>query len=513
MKSAQVWRHRSPQGLQFGPLALVLLMMLVAVFVGLAVAVLPLQGSVLLGGGTVLLLALGVMAVAPPMTQVPAKALAWGLVIALVLYFVWPRNVFLPIRGLPIKHPQRLFYLLFLAYGVYVFFKCLPARQQLMRALSAVPWLTGLWAAFSVWQFISLLAAKHSLSLVGGWLVETLVVTLLYPLVLMCCPTLRDFQRLFGGLLLAALINCLYALPEALLQRNLFERFITVEMLDPEIARQIIAAKVRGGQFRAQGAFDHPLLLAEFLAVNLPFALVLMLQRGRRLLGLGAVAVLLTGLYLSHSRVAVVAGVLAVSAMALAMIVRGAQQGRRNPWPLVISLFLVPLVVLGGVLATQLVASVAAGTSQMEANSTSVRLQMLYGGLKLIELQPLFGYGPGTAGFVLNFQNTFGVMTLDNYLLAVTLDGGIPALAIYVSLLFVAGWQALRFAVLADIPHVHRLGLITFGALLAFGPIKLVLGTALNNLMLPVWLAGLAALTQTLQQQQVALHQDLSNNR
>lgn len=494
MKPVHVWRPPAARGFQFGPILLLLAMLLLAAFIGLAVAVLPLQLSVLLSGGFIALLALVVMGLAPPMVQVPAKTLAWGIVIVLAFYFVWPRNVFLPIQGLPVKHPQRLLYLLFLTYAVYVFFKCAPARQQLARALVAVPWLTGLWVAFAAWQFVSLLAAKQTLPLVGTWFVETLVVTLVYPLVLLCCPTLKDFQRLFAGLLVAALVNCLYALPETVLHRNLFERFVTLELLDPEIARQIIAAKVRSGQFRAQGAFDHPLLMAEFLAVNLPFAIALTFQRGRRLLGAAALLLLLLGLYLTHSRVAVVASVLAVSAMVVTLIFRGAQQGRRNPWPLVISLFLVPVVALGGVLATQLVANVAAGTNQMEANSTSARLQMLYGGLKLIQQEPLFGYGPGTAGFVLNFQNTFGVMTLDNYLLAVTLNGGVPALVIYLMLLTVAGWHALRLAVSAEATAMHRLGWVVFGALLAFGPIKLVLGTALNNLMLPVWMSCLAVL-------------------
>jgi hypothetical protein len=494
MKSPTLVRWQAPSRQSWNTAGLLAVLSLVAVLCGMAIALFPLQLSVLVTGFFLFLLSLAVAAVAPPMQRVPAQTLAWGLAIALAFYFIWPRNVFLPVRGLPVKHPQRLFYLLLLAYAAYVLLKCAPARQQLARSLAAVPWVTGLWVAFAVWQFFALLASKSPLGLMGNWAVETLVVTLLYPLVLLCCPTLKDFQRLFWALLVAALFNAALTLPETWLRRNLFEGFISLDALDPQMAQQIIAAKLRGGQFRAQAAFDHPLLLAEFLVVNLPFAFLLCAQRGRRLLGTLAVGLLFVGLYFSHSRVAVVASLLAISAMVVALILRGARQGARNPWPLVAALFAVPLAAAGAVVVTEVITTVTSGVTYVEASSTQARWQMFYGGLRLIEKEPLLGYGPGTAGFVLNFQNTFGVMTLDNYLLAVTLDFGVPALFIYLALLSVAGFVALRHATSSESTTGRKLAFVCFGALMAFGPIKLVLGTALNNLMLPVWLACIAAI-------------------
>ncbi len=491
----QVYRARAPASRSVaGPAAVMVIAMLVAVLVGLSVSVLPVQLSILFSGTIVMGLALLVMAVAPPMTTVPARALAWGLVIVIAFYFIWPRNVFLPLRGLPVKHPQRLLYLMFLAYAFYVLVKCAPARAQLARGLKAVPWLSALWLVFVIWQLISLVLAKHALGLFGGWLVDTLVATLLYPLALLCLNSVRDCYRLFGGLLVAAVVNCLFAIPETLLHRNLFDRFVTLDGMDPEAVKQFLAAKLRGGQFRAQGAFDHPLLLAEFLAVNLPFALVLLLQRGRRLLGAGAVSLLLMGLYLSHSRTALVAGVVAVSAMVLALIIRGARQGRRNPWPLVGALFAIPVAVAGFVFASGLLQRVAAGTTATEASSTEARWAMLRGGWRLIQQEPVFGHGPGTAGYVLNFQNSAGVMTLDNYLLALGLDFGLPGLFLYLAVLAVTAWRALSIAVDATDNNRHFLAWALFGAVLAFAPIKMVLGTGLNNLLLYAWMAVVAAL-------------------
>lgn len=466
-----------------------------AVVCGLAIVVLPQRLSIGLSG-VVVLTVMGIAAgFAPAIRTVPSRTLAWGLTIALVFYFIWPRNVFLPIAALPVKHPQRLVYLLFLAYAFFIMFKCKPAREQMMAGLRAVPWLSGLWAAMAVWEVLSLLTAEYSLLLVGGWFVDLLVVTALYPLMLMCCPTLTDLRRLMWGLLVAAALNVLFAVPETLLQRNLFERFVTLEYLDPETARQIIEAKIRGGQFRAQAAFDHPLLFAEYLAVCLPMAGALALRGGRgRWLAGGLVFWLLGGLYLSHSRVAIVATVLVGVAMFAALVLRGAQAGRRNPWPLIAALFALPLVLFSAVLATDVVQNVTVGRTASEASSTSARLQMLSAGSRLVMEQPILGYGPGMAGRTLNFQNTFGVMTLDNYMLKVALDSGLPALLLFVMLLLAMAWRALSIAVRALEPRIAYMALAAFGAVAAFAPIKLVLGTGLNNILLPVLLAMVGVL-------------------
>jgi O-antigen ligase len=471
------------------------LTMFLALFLGLLIGLFAAQFSLFVSVILLGLLSLVVMAYMPPLQSIPNRLLLWGLTCTLALYFIWPRNVFIPIGFLPVKHPQRLLYLGVIACALYVVLKCAPARQRLARALQALPLLTGLWAALAAWQFVSLLASEFPLALFGGWFVEFLVVTSVYPLALLCLADTRDLKRLLWALLAAAFLNVLFAVPESLLKRNLFEPFISLGNLDPETARQFLAAKFRGGQYRAQAAFDHPLLYAEFLAVCLPVAGAFALQRGRLgWLAAGLVPLLLAGLYLSHSRVAIVATLLVGVAMFGAVVVRGAQAGRRNPWPLVAALFAVPLVAIAAFLASNVVRDVTAGRSHDESSSTSARLQMLDTGVKRIAEQPLFGYGPRMAAVTLNFQNTSGVLTLDNYLLALTLESGVPALLLYLAVLVLAAWRALRYAVSETDVDLARLALGIFGAMAAFGPIKLVLGTALNNALLPVLMAGLALL-------------------
>lgn len=481
-----------------GAVATVAIYLLVAAICGLAIPLLPLQLSMGFGMLAVGVTALLVTAVAPQMTQIPHRALAWGLVIALVFYFVWPRNVFLPVRGLPVKHPQRLFYLLFLAYAAYVVLKCHPARQRLAQGLRAMPWFTGLWLALAMWQLLSLVFSEHSLALIGPWFVDFLVVTLVYPLVLLCLATPQDYRRLMIGLLLAALFNCLLAIPESVLQRNLFESFIALESLDPVMAQQIIAAKVRGGAYRAQAAFDHPLLFAEFLVVNVPVAIALLLERGRRTLGACALVLLAIGLALSHSRIALVASALAIAVIVVVLILRGAQVGRRNPWPLVAAVFAVPVAVLALALGTDFVAQVAVGRTAVEASSSSVRLIQLVEGWRRVQEQPLLGFGPATAGFVLNFQNTFGVRTLDNYLLSLALDSGIPALALFVLAIVALGWRSAGIAIVSHHNQCQNIAMTVVAGLVAFVAIKGVLGTPLNNLLLPMWAATIAILINTL---------------
>jgi hypothetical protein len=460
-----------------------------ACLAGLAIAVLPLNLSlafaILLIGGLVL----AVAAVSPPMRRIPERSLLLGLCLCVGLYFLWPRNVFLPIPALPIKHPQRLVHLCLLLWAMVVLAKCAPARERVSERLRAIPWVTTAWVVFWVWMGLSAVTSRAPLAAWSSWLLDVLIVAAMYPLALLALKSQREVRLLVLALVGAACLNAAFAMVESVRQRNLFESVSSLHLVDPEMAKLVVDAKIRGGKYRAQAAFDHPLLFAEYMVVCLPFVLVSLLVRGRgRLLSFLAAIAVVAGLTLAHSRVVLAASLIMGLVLAVLLILRGAAAGRRNPWPLVLTLLALPIALLFGFFATDVLGNLAQGRSADEANSSGARVTMLVQGLQVLAESPLLGYGAGQGALALNFRNTFGLLTLDNFLLVVALDAGVPALLAFLLCTVAAIATSFRLAVVHDL-QTSAWPLAVPAAIAAFLAIKLVLGTNLNNLLLGLLLA------------------------
>lgn len=407
--------------------------------------------------------------------------LYWTFLTVFALYFIWPQGAFIAGLKLPVKHPQKIAFLLVFALWLTAIIKVPAVRQRFIaRVRMARPVTT----AVSVFALLGLLSCWNSIAPLFSlyrWAQEAIWVISIFFIVLSLPNSLRQVHGAIAALSAAAVLNAIFAIPETLRRKNLFERFSNLDAVDPITAQAILEAKFRGGGYRAQASFDHPLLFAEFLLVMAPLACVALGYAYRRWRpSVTLVPIYLFGVLSTRSRVsAVVAGIALLFALVF-WFVYLTRKNHRTLMPVIQTVFAIPLMLallLGaGFAGSELIA----GRNTDEFLSSLARLEMLRESWPLILAQPWLGYGHGAGGFVLGFADSSGMMTLDNYFLGVALDNGVLALVALLTGLFLALTRAIAMAASHD-PDLRRIGLACSTGLLSVLLIKLVLGTGLNN--------------------------------
>lgn len=454
---------------------------LLAVLMGAAVAILPPILSLAIACVLIAPVALLLLARAPEMTEIPSKLLSSLFIATIFLYFIWPRNAFIPISALPIKHPQKMLHLALLSFYLYCLIKCQPLRDHVKSVFIKNKSLFFAWLMLAIWQLLSILTSEVPALSLLRWTNDFITLYMTLPLMVGCITTPDNLKQLIISIIAAGFINVVYAAPEVIFRKNIFEKIITLSEIDPVTAKQIIAAKLRGGSYRAQASFDHPILFAEYLCLTLPFAVTATYFSKRKVLGLIVALALLAGLAVSQSRTATVAGAAAFSITAIMLATNFARNSQKAGAVLSGTLILSPILAATTYITVIIIGDFIVGRSHVESGSTSARVDMLYEGIKLAMDSPLLGFGQGLGPITLNFTNGDGLMTLDNFYLILVLDGGFPALLLFLAIIFMTGkkcWSSRN-----DMPII---GYATLGSLVAFTLIKSILGTNLNNVILPL---------------------------
>ncbi|MCH2240796.1 MAG: O-antigen ligase family protein [Aquabacterium sp.] len=425
-------------------------------------------------------LLLGIGAVPLP-TGWEGTRLYWAFVGIFAVYFVWPQGAFIAGLKLPVKHPQKIAFLLLFALWLSAVMKMPHLRQRFMARMRIARPVVWAMALFSIFGLLSCWVSIAPLFSMYRWAQETIWVVSIFYIVLSLPKSLRQVHAAIAALSVAAVLNALFAIPETLRRKNLFERFNNLDAVDPITAQAILEAKFRGGGYRAQASFDHPLLFAEFMLVMAPLACIALgfaYRRWRPVVIL--VPIYLFGVLSTRSRVTVVvAGVAVLFALAF-WFVHLMRQNHRSLMPVIQTVLAIPVMLAMLLVAGLAGSELVAGRNTDEFLSSLARVEMLRESWPLILAQPWLGYGHGAGGFVLGFADSSGMMTLDNYFLGVVLDNGVLALVALLTALLLAFGRSVRMAASSD-PQLRRLGLACATSLLSILLIKLVLGTGLNN--------------------------------
>ena len=425
-----------------GPFLLVLLC-LVAASIGLLLPVLPLKIS-LTGFGLVALVVLAAAVLLMPNRKVvPYRLIFAVFALAVITRFLWPNFAYLPIPGLPTKNPQRLVWALAIAYWFYSLATNPELRQRLARRCARAPMV---WIAMFLlaWRLLSVFFSEYP----GVGLLRLMLEFFEYlPILLFALTWVRDVgdvQRVGRFLLIVTASVCALAAVEVLTQKNLFLSVIPVDLNNEEFIQAALESKVRGGVYRAQASFNHPLLLAQFLCVTLPILLFTMRYDSARTVRFVAMAVVLTlpmVLWATQTRTALGVSAL-VAIIALLMVTIGAigrpgRGGRSSRTNLLAGIAMMGLLAIGAVIVAFAV-QLAVGRTAEEAGSSNARVEMLQRAIKATQEDPLIGLGPGVGGFEAANFTSRGRVTLDSYWLLVLLESGLPAFAALV-LLFLLG--------------------------------------------------------------------------
>jgi len=251
------------------------------------------------------------------------------------------------------------------------------------------------------------------------------------------------FVRFICWLILVVTVLAIY---ERFSGVNPLVRLAPVSSESAELLAALNLSRLRDGAFRAQATFEHPLMLAEFATVAAAFSFGQFLSgrgKGLRMLGFAAFVASVAAALLSGSRVAFVSLALVLGTVLLATAVR-ARTSRKVSAAVATRLFVIITICVVAAVAVPLLEALLQGRTSTEASSSSARVQMLKAGIPAMMDSPFLGSGYGQAVFEAGVHGTGGLLTLDNYLLTVGIDSGVPALFVFVAVFLIPAWMAFK---------------------------------------------------------------------
>jgi O-antigen ligase len=467
-----------------------------AAFMGLALPVVPLRLSLVIFGGAIALLLVVVILLVPNSKRVPYGLIFVVFAVAIVTRFLWPNFAYLPIPALPIKNPQRLIWLLAIGFWLYTLSTNRELRERLARrcAQPGIAWMVFVLFGWRVLSMAFSEYAGYGFYLIARELFDFLMIFLF---ALTWVRGVEDVMRIGRWLLAATAVICGLAAVEYFRQQNLFLAFVPHDPNNEEFQLAALEAKLRGGLYRVQASFNHPLLLAQFLSVVLP---VLMLSlwadrsRAVRTSAFVTLLVMVPVLWATQTRTALgvsaFVGALALLLVALHLTAKPGNGNNRSN--LLAAIALVFLAAVGVAIAVFLV-QLAMGRTAEESASSLVRIEMLQRAIKATQEEPLVGLGPGIGGYEAAAVFTRGRATLDSYWLIVLLESGVPAIALFLALL-AAGARHVVTALQMGLSGEGRILGAWALAVLSFAVSSSVLGTPHNLPLLYLALAVIVAL-------------------
>lgn len=424
-------------------------MLLLCLLLGLMAAVVPVGtlARLLALPGAILLAV--VMWMLPKRRAAPDGWLQLALLSLLVLINLWPGYVVYRVGGLPSVNPTKLAWLGFLMLAAGSIMLCEEPLERLARRCRAHPWIIFSVLFLMAWRVISAGAGEQPVPQVLSLGSEIITYYVLFFAALAVLRDERDVQRLLAVLMAAAIVQALLASAESVVKHTLFDRFVSVGSEDSAAVLDMLREKFRDGHYRAQGTFEHPMVLAEFMAMIAPLAAIPFLSRKTglwRWICVAFLPVAFAVILSSRSRVGIAVLLAAVLMTGtLLLLPRGARARHSGAsLSLAVSIFLLPVLLVAGYFAMQEVSHLIAGRSAGEASSTMSRVLMLQRGIPLIHASPFVGYGNGMGAVKLGFFD--GVrFNIDNYWLGVALDAGLPGLVAFAAVFALAALLGLKY--------------------------------------------------------------------
>lgn len=436
------------------------------IVVGIACALFP-QLSVRLAPFIAIGVVFFVALLAARDTPVSENFRAWWLTALLLIFALWPSYMIFKFGQLPAVDGRRLI----VGLSIVLTFYLLVSRSSVATLLlnpESGPLKKGFWI---VTAFVLLRVASCFISEATIYSITRVAWEIFYYYSMFFVAALffqeERYQDGFAKtLIFAALVVAAFVIVERILQRNILAEHAPSVQEYEELAIAMQQGRIRDGNYRAQGTFEHPLVMAEFMAMAFCFGLAMVLWPKSKLefiFGLVAVTLSPIAIWFSGTR----AGILALGAgFGVVVLLRFfSAQKRATAYERSIRKFAFLLALSGVLIAVVPVALwIAEGRSSRESGSTQVRVLMVKLATPAIQESPLLGTGPGTAGAVAGIRTGSGVSTLDSHLLALAVESGIPALIIF-SLLFIYPVWVVFDRSVSGVLRNHKFAVASAGAL------------------------------------------------
>ncbi|WP_018410779.1 O-antigen ligase family protein [Methyloversatilis thermotolerans] len=380
-------------------------------------------------------------------TPISERFRLWWMTALLVIFALWPTYMIIKVGKLPALDGRRVI----VGLSIVLTFYLLVSRGFVAKALlrpQPGPLKTGFWI-ITVLMLLRLASCFVSKSEIYSVVTVAWEIFYFYSIYFISALffTGENFQgRFLRTTLVLVLLIGFYVFVERVLERNFLADIApeTQGLEDLSLAMQ--QGRVRDGQFRTQGTFEHPLVMAEFMAMAFCFGMAAVLWPGPRFekfLGWIVIFAAPICIWFSGTR----AGLLALGAgLGVVLLLRFfSTRKKSNKYEKSMRKFAFFMVAAGALaVVTPTVLLIAQGRSAAEGSSTQVRMMMIELARPAIKESPLLGSGAGTAGAVAGIKTGSGVTTLDSHLLALTVESGVPALIVFMLIFLYPAWVILE---------------------------------------------------------------------
>jgi O-antigen ligase len=376
----------------------------------------------------------------------------------LVIFALWPTYMIIKVGSLPALDARRVIAALSIALAFYLVVSRRSVAHSLLHPKPG-PIRVGYWliAIYAVLRIASCAVSEVPFFSLISVLWEVLYYYSVFFIAALFFNESPFAKRYVDSILMLAVAISLFAIVERVVGENVLVRFAPKLDGIEALSLALSQSRVRDGLFRAQGTFENPLLLAEFASIAFSFAFASLLwpvSKWVRFLAISCMILCPVSVWISGSRAGFIALGAGAGIVLLLKIFSSSKEttmyGRSMRKIGFVFAILAAVIVLA---PTVLV--IAKGRTSMEGASTQARLLMLDLARPSIEESPLLGKGPGVSGGIAGIRTTAGLTTLDNYLLAIAIESGLPALLVFLSIFLYTGWAVLNRLMLrrSDLPH------------------------------------------------------------
>lgn len=355
------------------------------------------------------------------------KVLIYSFILYITSSLLWPRYVALWIPGLPSINLQRIataFSLTMIAvsllYGKWF-------RNEIFKSIknNAIIWISIF--TFVIFRFLSIFSSQDTGTSTYQYINEIFVHVIFIVAGVAIGSDVTRARWFALTITICFYIATIIGAIEYILGKNLFANFV-----DPTNAyvQWALSEKVRGGGYRSQSTFGHPLTYAEFASVGFCFAVYISSKTKKsfwKYLGITTAFLCATSAVItSGSRAGY--GVFAVTAslIALAPLLNAIFRKKLNLKMVTIWAFLSILLAIIFTAAALIIYEHGFGEKSY-AISNNARALMYERGLYLATKSPIFGYGLGMAADTIGIRSGNGVSqyTIDSLLLSLLVDSGV----------------------------------------------------------------------------------------
>lgn len=410
------------------------------------------------------------------------RLLLYSAVIYLVLSFLWPRYVAFWIPGFPSINLQRVANIVVLFVMFSSLFSVQTFRERVVRSFRSFPLFWVCLLIFEVFRFASVLFSKDLVTSFYQFFNEFFVHAVFVFLGVLFGSSERYLKIFVYSVATCLVVAFLIGMAETVNQGNLFAKFV-----DPEnsYVQWALSNKVRGGEYRAQSTFGHPLTFAEFAAVGLCVSLgLLYLRRSSASTYFIAALIVVVGVgsvLLARSRAGYAAAAVSCFFIFIGPLLVGFLKGRLTLKGLVFWFFSIGFIFIAFVVVAFVVFDHAFGSRSFDV-SNSARITMFTRGGELLLESPVVGYGLGLAAEMIGVRAYSGVSryTIDSLLLSYAVDSGVFAILAFLGCLAAVFLSLFRSLLTSKEKEWYIwYGLIV--AVVSFVVFKLILSLSDNN--------------------------------